>query len=127
MRKAMGVKDGAEVCGRALPDASRLDCRMSVLIAGAFLGVPPSRIVSPKRDEQPVVLARQVAMYLAHVNLQLPMQVVGHAFGRDRTTVAYALGRIEDRRDEPAFDALLTRMEALVAPCLDLRRTEASQ
>lgn len=48
---------------------------------------------------------RQVAIYLAHVDLGLPYKVLAALFGRDRTTVAYACSVIEDRRDRPAFDA----------------------
>jgi hypothetical protein len=56
-------------------------------------------------------LARQIAMYLAHVGFGLSMAEVGRAFGRDRTTVVHACHRIEDRRDETRFDQLLDLLE----------------
>jgi chromosomal replication initiation ATPase DnaA len=39
------------------------------------------------------------------------LREVGHAFGRDRTTVAHACRVIEERRDEPGLEALLSRLE----------------
>jgi chromosomal replication initiation ATPase DnaA len=78
------------------------------------------------RGRAKVALARQVAMYLAHVGCGLSLTETGRLFDRDRTTVAHACGIIEDRRDDPLFDraldllewavpALATRAEPLVA------------
>ncbi len=50
-------------------------------------------------------------MYLAHVTLGLTYSEVGRAFGRDRTTAAYACQLIEERRDDPAIDAVLGSLE----------------
>lgn len=58
--------------------------------------------------------ARQSAMYLTHVACGLPLQRVGQAFARDRATVAYACNRVEEMRDDPAFDALLRALEACI-------------
>jgi hypothetical protein len=55
--------------------------------------------------------ARQVAMYLAHVGLELSLSEVGRLFGRDRRTVAYACAVVEDRRDAAAFDRALDLLE----------------
>ncbi len=67
-----------------------------------------------------VALARQVAMYLAHVGCGLSMTAAGHLFGRDRTTVAHACLIIEDRRDDPLFDHALDLLEWAV-PAMVLR------
>ena len=71
----------------------------------------------------PIVLARQMAMYLAHVTFRLSFTQVGQLFGRDRTTVAHACGVIEDLRDDQVIDRALTVLaEALTQPCgADLR------
>jgi chromosomal replication initiation ATPase DnaA len=61
-----------------------------------------------------VALARHVAMYLAHVAFGLTFTEVGEVFARDRTTVAYACGRVEDLRDDPAFDRSLELLECVV-------------
>jgi chromosomal replication initiation ATPase DnaA len=63
------------------------------------------------RGRAKVALARQVAMYLAHVACGLSLTDTGRLFGRDRTTVAHACGVIEDRRDDPLFDRALDLLE----------------
>jgi hypothetical protein len=63
------------------------------------------------RGRAKVALARQVAMYLAHVSCGLTLTDTGKLFGRDRTTVAHACGVIEDRRDDPLFDRALDLLE----------------
>ena len=63
--------------------------------------------------------ARQSAMYLAHVSFGLSFSEIGRAFGRDRTTAAHACRLIEDRRDDPAVDAVLGQLESA---CCALRR-----
>ena len=50
-------------------------------------------------------------MYLAHVGCGLTYSEVGRLFGRDRTTASYACRLIEDRRDDPDFDASLDLLE----------------
>ncbi|MEP9354360.1 helix-turn-helix domain-containing protein [Xanthobacter sp. KR7-65] len=77
------------------------DCRASV-----------DALLSRNRCTAPVAHARQLAMYLAHVGLGLSQSEVAQAFGRDRSTVAYACRRIEDLRDDAEFDCEVSRMEA---------------
>jgi chromosomal replication initiation ATPase DnaA len=61
-----------------------------------------------------VALARQVAMYLAHVACGLTLTEVGRVFARDRTTVAHACCLVEDLRDDTAFDRSLELLEAVL-------------
>jgi chromosomal replication initiation ATPase DnaA len=72
------------------------------------------------RGRAKVALARQVAMYLAHVACGLTLTDTGKLFERDRTTVAHACGVIEDRRDDPLFDRALDLLEWAV-PALSAR------
>lgn len=72
------------------------------------------------RGRARVALARQVAMYLAHVGCGLSLTETGRLFGRDRTTVAHACGVVEDRRDDPVFDRALDLLEWAV-PALSTR------
>jgi hypothetical protein len=103
--------------GMFLPNAETLAgrraCRLAREIASAFFAVPVPAIVGPSRAIAPVCEARHVAMYLAHVVFQVSLSSIAGAFGRDRTSVAHAVRRIEDRRDDKGFDAMLTRLEAL--------------
>lgn len=69
-----------------------------------------------------VALARQVAMYLAHVSIGLNFTQIGVLFERDRTTVAHACSVIEDRRDDPLFDTVLELLECAVLNMLQFRK-----
>jgi chromosomal replication initiation ATPase DnaA len=69
---------------------------------------------SGTRGRPHAAFARQVAMYLAHVACGLTLTQVGHVFSRDRTTVAHACGRVEDLRDDPAFDRSLELLEGVL-------------
>ena len=78
-------------------------------------GIPAEALLSRSRGVAHVALARQVAMYLAHMIGQFPQSAVGRAFGRDRTTVSHACAVVEDRRDDPAFNLTLDYLERIVA------------
>ncbi len=54
---------------------------------------------------------RQIAMYVCHVVLSLPLPEVAVCFGRDRSTVSLTCQHVEDRRDDPGFDAFVTAVE----------------
>ncbi|WP_182085578.1 helix-turn-helix domain-containing protein [Aureimonas sp. ME7] len=95
----------------------RLQCLVAVDIVSTFLGVSAADILSEHRAQAPIAKARHVAMYLSHIAFQLPLSTVAQGFGRDRSSVTYAVGRIEDARDDRSFDALLARMEALTTSC----------
>lgn len=57
-------------------------------------------------------------MYLANVGAGVSFSDVGRSFRRDRTTVAHACGRIEDLRDDPAWDLPLTLIEGALRAML---------
>lgn len=75
-------------------------------------GVPALEIVAGAPSAGPAADARHLAMYLAHTALSWTLARVGAAFGRDRTTVGHACRRVEDRRDDPGFDACVAALEA---------------
>ena len=65
-----------------------------------------------RRDQRRLLChARQIAMYVCHVVLRLSLTEIGRAFGRDRTTVGHACHVVEDRRDDPAFEAFVGALE----------------
>jgi hypothetical protein len=88
-----------------------LACDLAARLAAALLEVPLETVIAVSRGTRRTSRARHVAIYLAHVSLGLPLAVVAEAFGRDRTTAAYACRQIEDARDLPAFDAALSTLE----------------
>jgi chromosomal replication initiation ATPase DnaA len=94
-----------------LDAVSRATIETAVAVAYA---VPIREMRAPSRGRASAALARQVAMYLAHVVLGLNYSAIGRAFGRDRTTVAHACQRVEDHRDDPNTDSLLSMLECLL-------------
>lgn len=51
------------------------------------------------------VLGRQAAMYLCHVACGMSLTQAAYAFQRDRSTISHACHTVENRRDDPLFDA----------------------
>lgn len=92
-------------------------CRMALALAAAAFDVSAEEIRAAGRRTAVVSLARHVAIYIAHVVFQLPMQCVAEGFGRDRTSVGHAVRRVEERRDGPEFDRLMDRLERLALFC----------
>ncbi len=99
-------------------DHKRICRLMETAIAAAF-AVSVVELRAPSRRTQTVAFARQSAMYLAHVVLGLNYSATGLLFHRDRTTAAHACQVVEDRRDDPAIDRLMQRLEDV---CSDLIR-----
>ena len=92
----------------------RSACNAVRMVAGEMLS-----LTGPKagfgRDRRFAVLhVQQIAMYVCHVALRLTMTDIARGFGRDRTTVGYACARVEDRRDDRAFDDLVGAVERVV-------------
>lgn len=119
----MGVRSGRD-------EADRARAQLARQITAYSLGVPVEAINGPTRGGAEAAFARQVAMYLTHIGFEMSLARVGAAFGRDRSTAAYACHRVEDRRDDRALDALLDEMEtalrALPMPDTALERRHAS-
>lgn len=95
---------------RADPDAFHLVQRVA-----AARGVSLSALLRRSRGRDRDAAARQLAMYLVHVLLGRPQEVVAELFGRDRTTVAHACQRLEDFRDEEdGIEDEIARIEAIL-------------
>ncbi len=77
--------------------------------------VTTRELLSRTRGAASVAAARQIAMYLLHVSLGRPQEDVGRIFRRDPSTVSYACHIVEDRRDDPDFEAEIARLEALLS------------
>ncbi|MDG1416375.1 MAG: helix-turn-helix domain-containing protein [Maricaulis sp.] len=103
-------------CVRAQIDQDMARARLAQSAVAYAFNVSASEIQAPTRRSRKTSHARQAAMYLAHVAFEISLSRVGQAFGRDRSTASHACHRIEDQRDDLAFDQ---HMEALEA-CLRL-------
>jgi len=89
-------------------------CESLIDIVAALFNVPGKELRRTGRTNLDVARVRQIAMYVAHVVLRLPMHDIGRGFGRDRTTVMYACHTIEDMRDMEEFDLIVAMVERVV-------------
>lgn len=92
-------------------EADRLFAALVVHVVATATGMEPQAIFAPDRNGASAARARQIAMYLAHTGLDWTQARTGVAFGRDRSTVCHACARVEDLREDPAFDARLCGLE----------------
>lgn len=110
------------VSSRHTPTALRMSLEMAM---ERVFGVEARDLNKSSRGKARIALARQTAMYLAHVSCGLNLTEVGNLFERDRTTVAHACAVIEDKRDEKTFDRALELLEwAVPALAEHARRKE---
>jgi chromosomal replication initiation ATPase DnaA len=99
------------MCGQNFLERDLARARLAREAVAFAFDVASDEIAAPTRRSSRVAFARQVAMYLAHVAFELNLARVGVAFGRDRSTASYACQIVEDRRDDPDFDAWLDGLE----------------
>ena len=99
-------------------DMARICWLLEVVVAATF-AVPVDELRAPSRRCASVAFARQCAMYLAHVVLEVDYSTTGLLFNRDRTTAAHAVQLVEERRDDPTIDRLLQMLEEV---CGELAR-----
>ncbi|WP_421792291.1 helix-turn-helix domain-containing protein [Hyphobacterium sp.] len=111
------------MCGQQLLERDLARARLARETVAFAFDVPADEIAAPTRRSSEVAFARQVAMYLAHVAFELNLARVGLAFGRDRSTAAHACQIVEDRRDDPAFDAWLDGLEDCLRTAPEPERT----
>ena len=90
--------------------AAKCLCLEAVVASTFRLSLDDLRRTS--RGEAQIAFARQVAMYVAHVWFALSLTEVGRRFDRDRTTVAHACKVVEDRRDDPRVDRVVSAIES---------------
>lgn len=77
--------------------------------------IKPGEFFINSRGPKNVAEARQLMMYLAHVEFGIPLRAVGQRYQRDRTTASYACRTIENRREDPVYDELVREIENLVS------------
>lgn len=90
-------------------------------IAAGYLKLGKSITWDDRTRTGPECVARQIAIYLLVAGLGLERQSVAQMVGRHHSTVEHAMGIIESRRDDPDFDAAMTRLE------LELRLSVAAE
>ncbi len=88
-------------------------CRSVRLLVWEAMVLASGRMALLRDRRQIVCQVQQIAMYVCHVALRMPMSTIGDACRRDRTTVRHACHITEDRRDDPHFDAFLASVERM--------------
>lgn len=78
--------------------------RLTLLLKALHLALRQSEI-DPERRQS-------VALYLLVVVANVPGATAARAAGCTKQNVSKLLRRVQDRRDDPAFDAALSRLEA---------------
>ena len=101
---------GIDIAG---PAPSPVLCRagMAQALVAHVYGVELTDMRAQTRRMPRAALARQVAMYLSHVVLQLSLSEVGEAFGRGRSTAWHATHHIESLREDSELDRTLDYLE----------------
>jgi hypothetical protein len=123
-RQVMGQVRTNDECstqgGGARATSGRISVRQAIDPAvAAVFDVEINDLGAPTRCSPRSAVARQVAMYLAHVVCGLNLTEIGALFHRDRTTVAHACSVVEDRRDDPDLDAQIEHLERAVSSLID--------
>ena len=99
-------------------DAAR--CQLAMQLAAHRFDASRTMMLARGRGSRRASVARQVAIYLAHVALGVPLGTTARQFRRHRSSAAFACRQVEDRRDEPAFDVALADLELAIRVLLDL-------
>ena len=95
------------------------------IVADVF-GVDADLLRQPTRGRARIALARQVAMYIAHIGYGLTLTEAGMVFERDRTTVAHACAVVEMRRDDREFDEGVVLLEQIIRAISGTARPHAA-
>ncbi len=119
MRRPRGRPGGRRASRADLLACRLLGERLSAASAAAWYGVPGRRLMDETRCEARIALARQTAIYFAHVVFRASLTRAGGIFGRDRTTARHACNRVEDRRDDRRFDLACGVLEPAMRFWLD--------
>lgn len=97
---------------------SQIAVAAAVEVVAAEYGVPAAHVLdpacvpldaSPSRRE--LRGQRHLACYLATVGIGVPLSRTARVCAVDRMSIHRGLRRLEERRDDPAFDARLERLE----------------
>lgn len=90
---------------------ARSDFELLKRLCARASGVSVPDLECATRCAAAVAFARQILCYLANTALDLNYAEVGALIARDRATIRHACEIIEDRRDDPAFDAFVNSLE----------------
>lgn len=117
-------RPGIEIALRSQPETFMINPyseeeRLQAMISACFLAsrahfnhLPLRHIISPPVDMFDAKLARQVAIYILHVDFDVPRRRLVVLLDVARWTVMQAVRTVEQRRFEPIFDRAYERIAA---------------
>src|SRR4051812_31105643 len=80
-------------------------------VVASTTAVGTDALKGPWRGAPRVAGARQLAIYLGRVTLGCEAAAIVASLGRRRSTIRWACGAVEERRDDASFDLALTMIE----------------
>lgn len=92
-------------------ERDRVLAAMLLHVAARATGASVHEVTSKKRSSARAARARQIAIYLASAALDWTCDRISLAFTRTRSTVSHACHRVEDLREDAAFDDALSAYE----------------
>lgn len=111
---------------------SQIAVEAAAEVVGAEIGVPAAHILDPCRvpleaspSRRELRGKRHLACYLATVGIGVPLARTAAACSVDRMSIHRGLRRLEERRDDPRFDAMLERLERRVVQAFDAKMRAA--
>lgn len=107
------------------PKGADIRQRFVIRLVAFATQIPPAQLLSASRGTADISRSRQIAMYLLHTKLSIPLAEVGKCFRRDRTTVAHACAAIEDLRDIPERDDFIGELESMLDLALSMAPGDA--
>lgn len=94
-----------------------------IRITAIYFGLSREEILSERQDQR-VVIPRQVSMYVAVRLKGKTLKMVGRAFGRDHTTILSGVRKIEARLDVPRIAKAISAIrDELDRPPADRRQS----
>lgn len=113
LRRASAAPDGTAILIRATYGGFLAAiCRALGLDPLAAHAQDPRAGATGSAQWRALAHARQAAIYLANVALAVTQRRLAEALGLTPAAICLALRSVEARRDDPAFDALLDRLQA---------------
>ncbi|TCU19296.1 helix-turn-helix domain-containing protein [Rhizobium sullae] len=86
-------------------------CRIAMEVTAEMVMLVGGRLLERRDRRRMLCHARQIAMYVCHVALQIPFDDIAGALGRSCSTVGHACQTVEERREDPAFDDFVAAVE----------------
>jgi chromosomal replication initiation ATPase DnaA len=97
---------------RALQEVAGQRALLAQITVAEMTGVRLTQLCASLRGGVQAAFARQMAMYLCRVVYGMTLSEIARAFGRDRSTAAHAIRRIEEAREDPEIDRSIAFLEA---------------